>query len=125
MTRLGLGPPTEGPIEVRSLSQQRGRISLTFRTIRDVEAFEGIGTRRHQHHHPPDVFLVAPSQVEFSEVKTVRWVKQSARGVFHLQIQKEFKGPVNADEVNGTTVDATNQVQVLKKGEGTYKVENL
>ena len=125
MTRLGLGPPTEGPIEVRSLIQQRGRISLTFRTIRDIEAFEGIGTRRHQPHHPPDVFLVAPSQVEFSEVKTVRWVKQSARGVCHPQIQKEFKGPVNADEVNGTTVDATNQVQVLKKGEGTDKVENL
>ena len=44
----------------------------TTQLARNVEVFKGVGTCHYQFHHPPDIFLVMPRQVEFPEMQTVR-----------------------------------------------------
>jgi len=117
----------------KALVQMQELEERTTCSLPDVEAFKGIRTSYHQLHEPPKVFLVTPRQYEFPEVETTRQVQQSADGGSGL-FRIKFKGPGQRGRGQWLKADLAVvsfvhlillYIQVLKKGQGANKFENL
>jgi hypothetical protein len=100
----------------------------------DFEVFKGIGAPLHQSHHPQGVFIATPLTLEFPKMNTIWQTQQSTHLAFHPILQIKRKGPGQRGRGRRLKVvvmtvvvayPAAHHFQVLEKGQGTDKCEDL
>src|ERR1700753_2143643 len=58
----------------------------------EINVFESVGTRLHQCHHPLNIFLQIPQELEFPKVDAVRKAQQQGDEAFHPWRPSKFQG---------------------------------